>query len=97
MPLSDIEIIEKIRGGAKHYYAQIVDRYKDRAFTLAVRMLKSKEDAEEFEDHAWFVAIGPVENPALALAIVVEHGGHGGSVAAPMAKEMFEAYLAKNE
>jgi penicillin-binding protein 2 len=53
----------------------------------------SKEAAAEFEDHAWFVAIGPVENPALALAILVEHGGHGGSAAAPMAKAMFEAYL----
>jgi penicillin-binding protein 2 len=57
----------------------------------------SKEASEEFEDHAWFVAVAPAENPALALAILVENGGHGGSAAAPIAKEMFEAYFAKGQ
>jgi penicillin-binding protein 2 len=47
----------------------------------------------EFRDHAWFVAIAPVEEPALAVAILIEHGGHGGSGAAPIAKEMFETYF----
>ena len=47
----------------------------------------------EFRDHAWFVAIAPLENPKLALAILIEHGGHGGSAAAPIAKEMITAYL----
>lgn len=51
----------------------------------------------EFEDHAWFVAIAPAESPTLALAILIEHGGHGSSAAAPIAKEMFKAYLGKNE
>ena len=50
---------------------------------------------EEFRDHAWFVAIAPSEDPKLALAILVEHGGHGGSGAAPIAKEMLEAYFKK--
>ncbi|UCF57625.1 MAG: penicillin-binding protein 2 [Deltaproteobacteria bacterium] len=57
------------------------------------------EEAEiplEFRDHAWFVAIAPVESPTLALAILIEHGGHGGSAAAPIAKEMIKAYFAKN-
>jgi penicillin-binding protein 2 len=57
----------------------------------------SKEAAEEFKDHAWFVAIAPAENPVLALAILVENGGHGGTAAAPLAKEMFEAYLGKGQ
>ncbi|MDI6766823.1 MAG: sigma factor [Bacteroidota bacterium] len=56
MPLTDNEIIEKIRGGAKHYYAHLVDRYKDRAFTLAVRMLKNREDAEEASQDAFIRA-----------------------------------------
>ncbi len=46
-----------------------------------------------YKDHAWFVAVAPVENPRIALAILVEHGGHGGSTAAPIAKELIEAYL----
>jgi len=56
MPQSDNEIIERIRDGAKHHYAQLVDRYKDRAFTLAVRMLKNKEDAEEAAQDAFIRA-----------------------------------------
>ncbi|SPD76176.1 Penicillin-binding protein 2 [uncultured Desulfobacterium sp.] len=46
-----------------------------------------------YKDHAWFVAVAPVEDPKIAVAIVVEHGGHGGSTAAPIAKELFQAYL----
>ena len=49
----------------------------------------------KFRDHAWFVAIAPAERPRLALAILIEHGGHGGSAAAPVAKDMFEAYFGK--
>jgi len=37
------------------------------------------------KDHAWFVCYMPVENPILALAVLVEHGGMGGAVAAPVA------------
>jgi len=44
-------------------------------------------------DHAWFVAVAPVERPRIALAIVLEHGGHGGSAAAPIARDMIEVYL----
>ena len=44
-------------------------------------------------DHAWFVAYAPVEAPKIAVAVVVEHAGHGGSVAAPIAKKVIEEYL----
>jgi len=46
-----------------------------------------------YEDHAWFVAFAPVQSPTIAIAVLVEHGGHGGSVAAPVAKQMIEHYL----
>lgn len=49
-------------------------------------------------DHAWFICFGPCEKnkvPDLALAIVVEHGGKGGAVAAPIAKEIFKTYYKK--
>ena len=55
------------------------------------------EIPEEFKDHAWFVAVAPAEDPQLALAIVVEHGGHGGSAAAPIAREMIVAYLERQK
>lgn len=53
------------------------------------------EIPEEFKDHALFVAIAPADNPKLALGIVIEHGGHGGSVGAPIAGKLFQAYLEK--
>jgi penicillin-binding protein 2 len=48
------------------------------------------------EDHAWFVAYAPADRPRIAVAIVVENGGHGGSAAAPVAKKVIEAFM-KNE
>jgi len=51
---------------------------------------------EKLRDHAWFVAFAPVEKPSVALCVFVEHGGHGGGAAAPIAKLAIEAYL-KNE
>ena len=47
----------------------------------------------KFRDHAWFVAYAPFENPQISLAILVEHGGFGGAVAAPIAKKIFEKYF----
>lgn len=48
----------------------------------------------EFQkDHALFVAFAPVENPQIALAVVVENGGSGSSVAAPIARKVLDFYL----
>jgi len=51
---------------------------------------------EALRDHAWFVAIAPASAPKIAVAVVIEHGGHGGSVAAPIAKEIISTYLGMN-
>jgi len=47
----------------------------------------------KYRDHAWFVAYAPANNPKIAVAVLVEHGGHGGSAAAPIAKKIFECWL----
>ena len=44
-------------------------------------------------DHAWFIAFAPLESPQLAMAVLVEHGGHGGEAAAPIARKIFETYF----
>ncbi|MCA9771858.1 MAG: penicillin-binding protein 2, partial [Myxococcales bacterium] len=44
-------------------------------------------------DHAWFVAYAPVENPEIAVAVLVEHGGGGGSVAAPIAQKILARHF----
>lgn len=45
------------------------------------------------EDHAWFVAYAPAKNPRIAIAVIVENGGSGGRVAAPIAQKTLEAYF----
>jgi penicillin-binding protein 2 len=54
---------------------------------------KMKAIPYKMRDHAWFAAFAPVENPRIAVAAIVEHGGHGGSGAAPMVGEMISFYL----
>jgi penicillin-binding protein 2 len=44
-------------------------------------------------DHAWFIGFAPSENPKIAIAVLVENVGFGGTHAAPIAKKVIEAYL----
>jgi len=50
---------------------------------------------DELKDHAWFVAFAPVTAPQIVVVVLVEHGGHGGSAAAPVAKKMIESYIGR--
>ncbi|MBI5663717.1 MAG: penicillin-binding protein 2 [Nitrospirae bacterium] len=45
------------------------------------------------QDHAWFISYAPQHDSQIAAAVFVEHGGHGGSAAAPIAKRVIEAYF----
>lgn len=55
--------------------------------------LKSEQLSYFNRDHAWFVSYAPVEKPQIAIAVLVEHGGHGGEAAAPMAKKVYEKFV----
>ena len=46
------------------------------------------------QDHAWFVAYAPADDPRVALCVLVEHGVHGSTAAAPIARKMIEHYFA---
>ena len=48
---------------------------------------------KHLQDHALFIAYAPVENPVIALAVVVENGGSGSGTAAPVARKILDAYL----
>ncbi len=48
---------------------------------------------ERHRDHALFIAYAPAENPTIALAVIVENGGHGGSAAGPIARKVMDYYL----
>jgi penicillin-binding protein 2 len=53
--------------------------------------IKSESLPFKFRDHAWFASFAPLENPQMVVIVFVEHGGHGGSDAAPLAKLLYEA------
>ncbi|MCK4591446.1 MAG: penicillin-binding protein 2, partial [Candidatus Latescibacteria bacterium] len=48
------------------------------------------------EDHAWFVAYAPFEEPSIAVAAVVEAGGHGATAAAPIVRKVLATYLSNS-
>ena len=56
-------------------------------------IVKSEDLPYLVRDHAWFVAYAPAEDPEIAVATLVEHGGHGGATAAPITKKVIEAYF----
>jgi penicillin-binding protein 2 len=55
--------------------------------------IEEEEVPYKFRDHSWFVAVAPAEKPALAVSVVIEHEGTGGSTAAPIAKIILEGYF----
>ena len=59
--------------------------------------LKTSEIPYEQRDHALYVAYGPTENPRYALSIIIEHGGSGGTTAAPMAKKLFKLIIDRHK
>jgi len=82
-------------GGTAHAAATPLATVAGKTGTAQViaQKVSGRKLSDETKDHAWFVAFAPVENPKIAVAVVVEHGGHGGSAAAPIAKKVIEEYL----
>ena len=54
---------------------------------------KNSRSSKRFKDHAWFTAFAPYENPEVAIVVLVEHGEHGSTAAAPIARKIFEHYF----
>jgi penicillin-binding protein 2 len=68
---------------------------------VSLAVIEQYEEDEDipvrYRDHAWFAAFAPVDAPEIAIAVLVEHGGGGGSVAAPIAQRVLQAYFDKRE
>lgn len=54
---------------------------------------KIKYISSRYRDHALFVCFAPVDNPEIAIAVIVENAGHGGSAAAPVARKVLDAFF----
>jgi penicillin-binding protein 2 len=91
-------VVEGARGTARRIRTDAY-RIAGKTGTAQVFTVKQDEEYEEDEieekmrDHALFVAFAPVEAPRIAVAVLVENGGHGGSVAAPIARRVMDRYL----
>ncbi len=55
--------------------------------------LKEEDIPYKFRDHAWFTCFAPVEDPEIAVTVLVEHGLHGGSGAGPVARAILDKYF----
>ena len=51
---------------------------------------------KKMRDHALFIVFAPVDDPQIAIGVIVENGGHGSSVAAPIARKVIDAWIAKH-
>ncbi|HAN30928.1 MAG TPA: penicillin-binding protein 2 [Myxococcales bacterium] len=77
--------LKKVVMAGKTGTAEAAQRAKPGTPPDIVRWLK--------DDHAWFVGFAPADKPRVVVAVFVEHGGHGGHVAAPIAKRIIKRYL----
>jgi penicillin-binding protein 2 len=93
-----VHVVEGARGTAKRVRSEAY-RIAGKTGTAQVFTVKQDEEyveedvARKMRDHALFIAYAPVEAPRIAVAVIVENGGHGGSVAAPIARQIMDAYL----
>lgn len=63
---------------------------------VALEVWKKKaKTTRHYEDHGLFVALAPMEDPQIAIAVIVEHGGQGSRSAAPIAKQMVQNYIGR--
>ena len=85
-------IIEDVKGFDQ--YVVVVDDVVTTAGST-LRAIEAAEAGKGIETHAWFIAFAPAENPEVAVAIVLENAGVGGRVAAPRARTILEAALAR--
>lgn len=64
-------------------------------FKMGRKAVKTEHMARHLRDHAWFVAFAPVDDPEIAISVVVEHAGKGGgAAAAPLARDLADFYFA---
>lgn len=95
-------VVHGVRGTARRISYGL--KYKIAGKTGTAQVFGIKQDEEyvaeditkRLRDHALFVAFAPVEDPKIAVALIVENGGSGSAVAAPIARKVIDQYLLSN-
>ena len=97
-----INVVHSAHGTAKGINKDISYQIAGKTGTAQVMGIKQGAKYNEnnidfkFRDHALFVSFAPANDPKIAVAVVVENGGHGGSVAAPIAGQVIKQFLQEN-
>ena len=95
-------VVHSLYGTARSINRELKYKMAGKTGTAQVHGIKQDEEYDEekvkkiLRDHALFIAYAPVKKPKIAIAIIVENGGHGGSVAAPIARKIIDDYLARD-
>lgn len=96
---SMVEVVHGARGTARRIGFDSPYRIAGKTGTAQVIGIKQNERydkdkiAKRFHDHALFVSFAPVENPQIAVSVIIENGGSGSSAAAPLARRVMDYYL----
>ncbi|MDQ6978470.1 MAG: penicillin-binding protein 2 [Ghiorsea sp.] len=94
------DVVAEVTGTAHRALARAKWTVAGKTGTAQVVMMaaddeRTSSDAVHHQDHAWFMGYAPFEKPEIAVAVFVEHGGHGGSSAAPVARADIDAWAEK--
>ncbi|MCG8636690.1 MAG: penicillin-binding protein 2 [Desulfobacterales bacterium] len=96
-----LKVVQGERGTARRIRIQGID-IAGKTGTAQVFSRKAGEKFEneklsrKLQDHAWFVCYAPAENPKIAISVIIEHGEHGSSAAAPVASDLIYTYLGES-
>ncbi|OOZ39929.1 penicillin-binding protein 2 [Solemya pervernicosa gill symbiont] len=96
-------VVHGVRGTARRIGTDAQYQIAGKTGTAQVFGIKQEEEYEEekiakkLRDHALFVSYAPVEDPQIAIAVIVENGGSGGAVAAPIARAVMDRYLLESD
>ena len=95
-------VAHESRGTARNHVGKNL-KYRIAAKTGTLQVISIKEDVKYDDikdtldrrqlDSAWLVAFAPADNPQIAIALHLENAGHGGSMATPIARNVFDEYL----
>jgi len=98
-----VNVIHDPHGTAKGISKNIT--YQIAGKTGTAQVFNIKQDAKynendidfKLRDHALFISFAPADDPKIAVAVIVENGGHGGSVAAPIAGQVIKQFLGEQQ
>ncbi len=69
-----------------------VNRYYGLGIPVAGKTGTAEAGGEDTEPHSWFAAYAPADNPEIAIAAIIENAGEGSTIAAPLVRQVIEAY-----